>query len=353
MIGNNVNSDEGKTKSFWGKMEGKVTLGLIVIAGIFGIKYIDIFMYHVMNILTNIVYSMIALIAIVLMGYLFSSKGFRTALFFLYRQVLRKTVGKIIKIDPIAILKIRIEDAKKEREKINVQIDKVAQQKGVLEKSMKDNQTKAANQLAFAKQAQKQSMNQEDPSTRQDYLNQAGLAAAEAASLEQMNKNFLPLYQKLTKVLELLEKVYKNSDFLIKKTETEVKHKEIEYKVIKASHSALSSALRIFKGDPDKNLVFEQTIEYINNDMGEKLGEMKRAMKLSKDFMTSIDIENGVFNERGMELLEKYNSGELKLLSYDNVSNIELPGVIKQPVTIDITKSNNGNSRSNYENLLD
>ncbi len=340
MIGNNSNSSEEKGSSFWGKIEGKATIGLLAVLGFFGIKHLDTFMVHIANILSNTLYSLIALAGIGAFLFLITNKGFRTGLYFLYRQLLRKTIGIIIEMDPIGILKIQIEDAKKEREKINEQIDKVAGQKGELEKVMNDNVKSANTKLSYAQKAKSQG-----------YENEAALAAADAASLEDMNKNFLPLFQKLTKVLELLEKVYTNSDFLIKKTEMQVKHKEIEYKTIKASHSALSSALRIFKGDPDKNLVFEQAVEFINADMGQKLGEMKRAMKLSKDFMTSIDIENGIFNDRGMEMLDKFEKGELKLLSADSVNTIELPNG-KEKIALPI-KGLNTKPIDSYTNLLD
>ncbi len=338
-MGNNLEESEGTKGAFWSKPEGWLTIGVLGVLAFFGVKHLDTFMMHVANILSNTFYSMVALAGIGVFLFLVTNKQVRIGVSFMWRLLARKMFSIIIETDPIGLLKIQIEDAKKEHAKINEQIDKVAGQKGELEKIMNDNVKKATQQLEFAIKAKEKGYKQE-----------AALASADAASLEQMNQNFLPLFQKLTKVLELLEKIYTNSDFLIKKTSMEVKHKEIEYNAIKASHGALSSAMRIFKGDSDKNLVFEQALEFINADMGQKIGEMKRAMKMSKDFMTTIDIENGVFNDRGLELLEKFEKGDLKLLSAESVNTIELPNA---QGALPMTRGLNTKPIDSYTNLLD
>ena len=75
---------------------------------------------------------------------------------------------------------------------------------------------------------------------------------------------------------------------IIKETEIKVRLKEVEYKMVKESSSALRTAVSIFKGDPDKKFYFDESMEYIQDDMSQKLGEMKRAMDMSMDFINSV-----------------------------------------------------------------
>ena len=118
-------------------------------------------------------------------------------------------------------------------------------------------------------------------------------------------------------VLAFMEKVNTSADYLIKETEIKVKLKEIEYNIVKESSNALKTAVSIFKGNPDKKFYFDESMEYIQDDMSQKLGEMKRAMDLSMDFINGVDIQNGILTDKGQAMLEAYNKGEFSLVKLD------------------------------------
>jgi len=142
-------------------------------------------------------------------------------------------------------------------------------------------------------------------------------------------------------VLEFMEKVNKSAEYIIKETEIKVKLKETEYQIVKESSNALRTAVSIFKGDPDKKFYFDESMEYIQDDMSKKLGEMKRAMDLSMDFINGVDIQNGLLSDKGQALLNSYNQGEFKL--------IQLDAPEPQPTT----RIMNAPKDQNYKNLLD
>ncbi|MBK8082322.1 MAG: hypothetical protein IPK25_19845 [Saprospiraceae bacterium] len=101
---------------------------------------------------------------------------------------------------------------------------------------------------------------------------------------------------------------------LIDDTKDQVKVKEQERKAIRASHSAMRSAMSIIKGDADKRAIFDQAMEHIADDVANKVGEMERFMEISSDFMSSIDLQNGVFEEQGLKMLEEYEKKSTLLL---------------------------------------
>ena len=41
-------------------------------------------------------------------------------------------------------------------------------------------------------------------------------------------------------------------------------------------------------------------------DVNQKVGEMERFMEMSENFMQSVDLQNGVFEEEGLKMLEKW-----------------------------------------------
>jgi len=108
--------------------------------------------------------------------------------------------------------------------------------------------------------------------------------------------------------------MYSNSEILIEDTTDQVKVKEQERKAIRASHSDMRSAMSIIKGDADKRAMFDQAMEVIADDVANKVGEMERFMEMSSSFMNSIDLQNGVFEEQGMKMLEDYEKNSTLLL---------------------------------------
>ena len=96
------------------------------------------------------------------------------------------------------------------------------------------------------------------------------------------------------------------------------KIKEQEYKAITAGNSAMQSAMSIIKGDADKRAMFDAAMDAIATDVSQKVGEMEEFMSLSENFMQSIDLQNGVFEEKGMAMLEKWEKEGVSLLLGDS-----------------------------------
>ena len=140
------------------------------------------------------------------------------------------------------------------------------------------------------------------------------LSSRKAARLQESNEKYTALHNKMSILYRVLTKMYSNSEILLEDTTDQVKVKEQERKAIRASHSAMRSAMSIIKGDADKRAMFDQAMEVIADDVANKVGEMERFMEMSSDFMNSIDLQNGVFEEQGMKMLEEYEQKSTLLL---------------------------------------
>ena len=326
-------STEPEKRSFWSRPEG--ILGLIVLAGIAGFS-----LYHFNEILqfliqatSNILELALLLGALGVLIFLFTSKDIRTAVFFLFKSLMRSLTGSVIQLNPIAIMKIYVQDLREKREKMQGQINTLAGQLVKLNKKINENNEAIKQKFAEANKANSMT---DKPGMRES----AQLATMEGAGLQEMNEKLLPLQRNMKQVLAFMEKVNQSADYIIKETDIKVRLKETEYQIVKESSNALKTAVSIFKGDPDKKFYFDQSMEYIQDDMSQKLGEMKRAMDLSMDFINGVDIQNGILSDKGQTLLDAYNKGEFKMVQLDAPA---------QPLNLGPTPQKD----AGYKNLLD
>ena len=298
-------------RSFWSRPEG--VLGLVVLAGLVatGVFYLNEIVKFLIDVTSNVLHLAFLLAALGLLVFLATSRDIRTGLFFLFKTLMRKLTGIVIQLDPIAILKIYIDDLKSKRQKMQGQIDTLAGQSVKLNKKIADNNVEIKQKFA---EANKASALLDRPGMKET----ASLATIEGAGLQEMNEKLLPLQRNIQMVLAFMEKVNESAGYIIKETEIKVWLKEVEYKIVKESSSALRTAVSIFKGDPDKKFYFDQSMEYIQDDMSQKLGEMKRAMDLSMDFINSVDVQNGILSDKGEAMLDAYNKGEFKLVQLES-----------------------------------
>jgi predicted nucleic acid-binding Zn-ribbon protein len=140
------------------------------------------------------------------------------------------------------------------------------------------------------------------------------LSTRKAGRLQEANAKYDVLYQKMEGLYRMLTKMYENSEIMMEDTRDQVMIKEQEYKAIKASHSAIQSAMSILKGDPDQLAMFDMALEEMAEEVSQKVGEMERFMDTSKNLMDSIDLQKGVFEDEGMRMLETWQ-GKTELVT--------------------------------------
>jgi len=150
------------------------------------------------------------------------------------------------------------------------------------------------------------------------------LSSRKAARLKDSNEKYASLLKRMDVLYRILNKMHQNSEILLEDTKDQVALKEQERKAIRTSHSAMKSAMSVISGDPDQRAMFDAAMEAVADDVANKLGEMERFMEMSSDFMNSIDLQKGIFEEEGMKMLEKWEKeSSLLLLKKENNTNLE------------------------------
>jgi len=284
-----------KKKSFWRRPEGKLgAFFLIAGAAVIAIYYETIFKFIKGLFLGTI--STIALGAVVLaLLYMIFDKRVRNLIWYMYKGFMRWITGLFVQIDPIKILENYVEYLKKNMRKMNLHITQLKGQVSQLKTIILKNRREMEHSIKLAEQAKKQGKNELITINTRQY-----------GRLKESNERYQKLLDKMLVLYKVLNKIHVNSGYLIQDTDNDVRMRKQELKAIKTSHSAMKRAMSIIQGDPDKRLIFDMATETVVEDIHHKIGEMERFIEVSGSFIDSIDLQNGIYEQEGLEILEKF-----------------------------------------------
>ncbi len=292
-----------KPKSFWKRPEGvtgMIFLGGIVIGG--GYLLYQALPYLI-SLTSNILVLAGLLMVLAAIIYMVLDPKMRNLVWYMYKSVMRWVTGLFVQIDPIGILKSYVEDLEDNLRKMNKQIAQLRGQMHKLKEIIFNNKKQIESNLNLASKAKEKN--------KQAIMI---LKSRKAGRLKESNVRLEDLYKKMEILYRVLTKMYENSEILKEDIKDQVAVKEQERKAIRASHSAMKSAMSIISGDPDKRAMFDAAMERITDDVSEKVGEMERFMEMSANFMDSVDLQNGVFEEEGLKMLEKWEKEGVSLI---------------------------------------
>ncbi len=301
------NPSSTKKKSFWQRPEG--VTGAVVLAGLLiGGGYLVSTLLPFMLAGVGLMVTLGVLAAVI---YMVLDPRMRNLVWYMYKSVMRSITGMFIQMDPIGILKSYISDLEDNFRKLSKQIGALKGQKRQLKSIMDKNTADIQSSMRLASKARETQKQQ-----------QMILHSRKAARLKESNSKYSSLYKRIDVMERILKKMHQNSEIMIIDMKDQVAVKEQERKAIRASHSAMKSARSVISGDPDKRAMFDQALESITEDVANKVGEMERFMEQSANFMDSIDLQNGVFEEQGLQMLEKWEKESSMILMDEKTSSL-------------------------------
>ena len=255
------------------------------------------------TILANTAYMVATIAALGVLIYMVLDPKMRNLVFYGYKSIMRVITGAFVQIDPIGILKTYVEELQNNLRKMNKQISQLRAQMHKLKELIVNNEREIKNNLQIAGKAKETNKR-----------NVMILKSRRAGRLKDSNMRLEELYKKMEVLYRVLTKMYENSQILAEDIKDQVMVKEQERKAIHASHGAMTSAMSVINGDPDQRAMFDMAMDNITEDVANKVGEMERFMEMSANFMDSVDLQNGVFEEEGMQMLEQWEKESTSLL---------------------------------------
>lgn len=300
----------------------------------------------------NTLYLALMLAVLAAIVYMVLDPKMRNLIGYMYKSVMRWITGMFVTIDPVGILKNYLDDLKDNLAEMSKQIGVLRGQMRKLKTIMEQNEREMQSNMKIASAAREQGKDKH-----------MMLSSRKAARLQDTNQKYHELYTKMEVMYRILTKMYQNSEILLEDVKDQVALKEQERKAIRASHSAMKSAMSVISGDPDKRAMFDAAMEAIADDVAMKVGEMERFMEMSANFMDSVDLQNGVFEEEGLKMLEKWEQESTLLLMGDHKNTTLLNSGLNSSDTLDLNqptarperqeRSSGSSSGNSYENLFD
>ncbi len=294
---------EFKPKSFWEKPEG--TLGMVTLAGLVvaGGYFLYTSIDTIIDLAQNTLYLSGMLIGLSAIIYMVLDPKMRNLVGFAYKSVMRWITSIFVNLDPIGVLKSYIDHLEASLGKMTKQMNQLRGQMHKLKELIVNNQ----------KEIQ---VNLRDATKARDAEKQAImiLKTRKAGRLEDSNMRLEDLYKRMETLYRILSKMHEASFIMAEDLKDQVQVKDMERRAILASHSAMNSAMSILKGDPDKRMMFDMALEAVANDVNAKIGEMEQFMDMTDSVMKGIDLQNGVFEEEGLKMLEDWEKKSSSLL---------------------------------------
>src|SRR5690606_35877752 len=103
--------------------------------------------------------------------------------------------------------------------------------------------------------------------------------------------------------------------------------------------------------------MFDAALENIADDLASKVGEMEHFMEMSSSVMESVDLQNGVFEEQGLKMLEEWEKNSTIMLLGEGTPALDedfldLDSSPGDPVKVERNRKSE-NSDESYEQLFD
>ncbi|HRK81323.1 MAG TPA: hypothetical protein PLZ12_07750 [Saprospiraceae bacterium] len=290
-----------KPKSFWKRPEG--VTGMIFLAALAAGGTYALAAINWAYIFSQTLYLAGFLAVLGAVVYMVLDPKMRNLVWYMYKSVMRAVTGWFVQIDPVGVLKSYVESLQDNLRKMNKQISQLRGQMHKLQEIIHNNKKQIESNLQLASKARE--------TNKQNVMI---LKSRQAGRLSESNLKLEDLYRKMEILYRVLTKMYENSQVLMEDIQDQVMVKEQERKAIHASYGAMKSAMSIMSGDPDKRAMFDMAMESIAEDVAGKVGEMEQFMEMSSSFMNSIDLQNGIFEEEGLKMLEKWESEGVSLI---------------------------------------
>ena len=287
--------DVSSKKSFWKRPEGVTGLIFLIALLAGGAFLVSSFWTIISGFIATTIGLVVSLAVLGAILFAVLDPRTRALLGYMYKSAMRGLTSMFVNIDPIGILKSYVEELGKNLKEMRKQIGKLRGQIRHLKTLVETNETEIKKQLQLAQLAKKTGKNQ-----------QMILSSRRAARLKESNQKYGVLLTKMDVLSRVLNKMHDNSEVLLEDTKDQVSLRIEERKAIRASHGAMKSAMSVINGDPDQRAMFDAAMEGIAEDVANKVGEMERMMELSNDFMSSVDLQNGVFADEGLRMLEEW-----------------------------------------------
>jgi len=238
-----------------------------------------------------------------------ADKKFRMNIKALYQISMKKMTGLVIELNPIAIMEVYLEKLQENIEKGDDQLNLLSGQESKLNSKIIGNREDTAKSLNRAAKAKSHLSGLTEGSVEYgQYMSSAMLDANKAGRLQESNKKLEETLSKIANLRKTLESMQQSAKFVLADMTDEVKIKKEESEAISKGYSAFKSAMKVLDGSPDEKAMFDQSMEFLAEQMGNRVGEIERFMQNSGGILVGMDVDKEIFDQKGLLMIDEWSA---------------------------------------------
>lgn len=316
--------ENAKKPGWWSEPKNIATaiIGLSLFAGLaYG------FLTYVLPWLVTVTWNLVNLIiGGVVMGFLLmivSSKKFWRALKYLSAFIANYTIGLAIELNPFNILQAKIDQGYKDRETLFRQSGRLKGKQSELKEKLEDKEKELQLNIKKVKILQSENANNR----------QIDLYANNVIRCREYIDNVMPIVSDLNKLISFADAAYEESGIMLEDAKLDLEAKKDLYYSVTTGLSAVTSAMKAFKGDDELNQDAERALAILKVNIGEKIGHIKSAIDVTSRFMDDKTLEDKAKSAQALELINSFDMG--KDFNYSDKASKEDRGRLKDVKTSD------------------
>jgi len=294
-----INNIQQTKKPGWFAEPKNVATTIVGLSLFAGLAYV--FLAFVLPWLVAVTWNMVNLIiGGVVLGFflmIVTNKKFWRALRYLSEFIANCTVGLAIELNPFNILQLKIEQGYKDR-------NTLFQQSGRLKGKQSELMDKLdAKEKELQLNIQKVKILQQE----KDKSRQVDLYANNVLRCREYIDNVTPIVGDLNKLIKFSDTAYDESGIMLEDAKLDLEAKKDLYYSVTTGLSAVTSAMKAFKGDDDLNQDAEKALAILKQQIGEKIGHIKSAIDVTSRFMDDKVLEDKAKSAQAIELIGQFN----------------------------------------------
>jgi hypothetical protein len=226
-----------------------------------------------------------------------TNKKFWRALKYFSEFIANYTIGIAIELNPFNILEAKIDQGYKDRKTL---YEQGARLKGKQSELM-DKLSEKEKELKLNAQKVK-ILKSENGNPRQ-----MDLYANNVLRCREYIDNVTPIVGDLNKLTKFADMAYEESGIMLEDAKLDLEAKKDLYYSVTTGLSAVSSAMKAFKGDDDLNRDAEKALAILKEKIGEKIGHIKSAIDVTSRFMDDQVLEDKAKSAQAIELISHFD----------------------------------------------
>lgn len=221
--------------------------------------------------------------------YIVCSKRFWRGMHYLLEGFTRYTLGLVIEMNPFEILLEQVEDGEKNAKKLKVHGDEMKAQQISLTTEIAEKNEDMRQSAAQIKVCQKTLA-----ATPGDF--QAGLDLQTSSTNFTNAKEYIdslqPMQSSVSQMADFADKAYRKSMAELANQRNTIKMNKQKFAIVTSANAAMSSAVKAFFGDDDRNRDADQALDAIKRNLAKQLGNIKSNIELTSEAMSHIDLRD-------------------------------------------------------------